>query len=39
MDLIAGDLAEALASLSELTGDTVTEDVLDRIFAGFCVGK
>ena len=39
MDLIAGDLAEALASLSELTGGSVTEDVLDRIFRAFCVGK
>jgi tRNA modification GTPase len=39
MDLIACDLADALASLSELTGDRVTEDVLDRIFSTFCIGK
>ena len=39
MDLVACDLADALASLSELTGDAVTEDVLDRIFSTFCIGK
>ncbi|MGD1002591.1 MAG: tRNA uridine-5-carboxymethylaminomethyl(34) synthesis GTPase MnmE [Candidatus Brocadiia bacterium] len=39
LDLVACDLADALASLSELTGDAVTEDVLDRIFSTFCIGK
>ena len=39
MDLVAQDLREALFALSELTGDYVTEDVLDRIFSNFCVGK
>ncbi len=39
LDLAACDLAGALASLSELTGDAVTEDVLDRIFSAFCIGK
>jgi tRNA modification GTPase len=39
MDLVACDLADALASLSELTGDAVSEDVLDRIFSTFCIGK
>ena len=39
MDLVACDLADALAWLSELTGDAVTEDVLDRIFSAFCIGK
>ena len=39
MDLVASDLADALAALSELTGDAVTEDVLDRIFSTFCIGK
>ena len=30
---------EALAALSDLAGETTTEDVLDRIFARFCIGK
>jgi len=39
MDLVATDLNEALDALSRITGDAVTEDVLDRIFADFCIGK
>ena len=30
---------DALASLSELVGESTTEDVLDRIFSTFCIGK
>ena len=30
---------EALAALSDLVGESTTEDVLDRIFARFCIGK
>ncbi len=33
------DLYGALAALNEMTGDTVTEDILDRIFSSFCIGK
>ena len=32
-------LHESLQSLGELTGETVIEDILGRIFATFCVGK
>ncbi|MGH7716048.1 MAG: tRNA uridine-5-carboxymethylaminomethyl(34) synthesis GTPase MnmE, partial [Vulcanimicrobiaceae bacterium] len=39
IDLIAPDLVEAYAALGELTGDAVTEEVLDGIFARFCIGK
>ena len=39
MDLVAEDLTDALRALSEITGDVVTDDVLDRIFADFCIGK
>lgn len=38
-DLVAVDLQSALERLAEITGDNVTEDVVDRIFAQFCVGK
>lgn len=38
-DLLAVDLKEVLLKLGEITGDTVTEDIIDRIFAGFCIGK
>ncbi len=30
---------DSLAALSELVGESTTEDVLDRIFAKFCIGK
>jgi tRNA modification GTPase len=33
------DLYGALSALDELTGDVVTEDILDRIFSTFCIGK
>ncbi|WP_064612267.1 tRNA uridine-5-carboxymethylaminomethyl(34) synthesis GTPase MnmE [Streptobacillus moniliformis] len=39
LDLISVDLKEGLDSLSEITGEITSEDVLDHIFAKFCVGK
>ncbi|PYS21024.1 MAG: hypothetical protein DMG11_28630 [Acidobacteria bacterium] len=33
------DLYQALSALDELTGEVVTDDILDRIFATFCIGK
>jgi tRNA modification GTPase len=38
-EYIAADLREALQALGEVTGRTVTEDVLDKIFSTFCIGK
>lgn len=39
MDCIEVDLRDALDSIGEITGKTVTEDILDRIFHEFCIGK
>src|SRR5262245_27962974 len=38
-EIVALELREALATMGEVTGRTVDEDLLDRIFAKFCVGK
>ena len=38
-DLVAIDLRAAMAAYGEVTGQTVTEEVLDGIFSRFCVGK
>lgn len=38
-DAVLVDVESAMAALGELTGRTVREDVTDRIFARFCVGK
>jgi tRNA modification GTPase len=39
LDLIAIDVQEALEVLGELTGESASEAVIERIFANFCVGK
>jgi tRNA modification GTPase len=39
LELIAADLQAATAELDELVGASSSEDVLDRIFRQFCVGK
>ena len=39
MDLISVDLKEALDSLSEITGEISSEDILNHVFSNFCVGK
>jgi tRNA modification GTPase len=38
-ELIAVDIRAAVDRLGEITGTTVTEDLLDRIFKEFCIGK
>ena len=38
-ELAAEELRLAHAALSEITGQFSTEDLLGRIFAGFCIGK
>jgi tRNA modification GTPase len=38
-DFIAIDVRGALDALGQITGETVTEDIIHRIFRDFCVGK
>lgn len=39
LDAIEIDLRNAYNQLSEITGETIEEDVLDKIFNDFCIGK
>ncbi|WFF72924.1 hypothetical protein [Proteiniclasticum sp. QWL-01] len=39
MDLVTIDVHAAWSSLGEITGDTLQEDLVDKIFSGFCIGK
>ncbi len=38
-EFIAVDLRGALKSLGEITGESASEEILDQIFARFCIGK
>ena len=38
-ELVAVEIRAALAELGQISGHVVTEDILGRIFARFCVGK
>ena len=38
-ELVAVDLRISLEGLGDIVGKTTTEDILDRIFSQFCVGK
>ncbi len=38
-DFIAIGLTAAISALGEITGETVSEDLLEAIFSNFCVGK
>jgi tRNA modification GTPase len=39
LDMVSIDLRSAWEQLGEITGTTSTEELLDRIFADFCIGK
>ena len=38
-EYVAFDIREAASALSEITGEFTSEDVLNNIFARFCIGK
>jgi tRNA modification GTPase len=38
-DFLTIDLRDALDCLGEITGDTVTNDIINDIFSRFCIGK
>ncbi len=38
-DIVALDLRVAMKEIGAITGATATEDILDRIFSRFCIGK
>jgi tRNA modification GTPase len=38
-EMVLLDLYDGLSALNELTGEVVTDDILDRIFSTFCIGK
>ena len=39
LDLVAVDLHAALDHIGEITGHVSTEDILDKVFREFCIGK
>ena len=38
-DLISIDVKQALLCLDEITGEVITDDILNNIFDNFCIGK
>jgi tRNA modification GTPase len=39
LDQMVTDLRSASAAIGEITGETATEEILERIFSRFCIGK
>ncbi len=39
LDLLSLDIREAWRTLGEITGDTADEEIINTVFAKFCVGK
>jgi len=38
-DLLTVDLKEVMDSLGEITGDSVSDEIVNDIFSRFCIGK
>ncbi len=39
VDLVSIDIKAAMEALGEITGESITEEIVDRIFHDFCIGK
>ncbi|WP_027308711.1 tRNA uridine-5-carboxymethylaminomethyl(34) synthesis GTPase MnmE [Caloramator sp. ALD01] len=39
LDIASVEYKDAYLKLGEITGDTAAEDIIDRIFSDFCIGK
>lgn len=39
LDIISLDITDAWSALGEITGETANEEIIDEVFAKFCVGK
>lgn len=39
LEVLPIDLRDALDAVGEVTGETTADDILDRIFSSFCIGK
>ncbi len=39
LDFIEVDVRDAYDAVGEITGETVTEDIIDEVFSRFCLGK
>ena len=39
LECLAMELREALAALGQITGETTPDEILDKIFSQFCIGK
>ena len=39
IDIISSSIRQILEDLGEITGETVTEDIINEIFSKFCLGK
>lgn len=39
LDLISIDIKQAMEALGEITGENITEEIVNRIFHDFCIGK